>query len=74
LVQLKRKRNEVTLVIKDDGAGFDADELSPTRGAGLGLFGIRERLTLVGGSVEVESKKGEGTRIEARVPLGKIAR
>ena len=74
LVQLKRRRNEVTLVIKDNGEGFDPGEFSPTRGSGLGLFGMRERLTLVGGSVEVESEKGKGTKIEARVPLGKKIR
>ena len=74
LVQLKRRRNEVTLVIKDDGKGFDPGEFNPTQGSGLGLFGMRERLTLVGGVVEVESEKGKGTKIEARVPLGKKIR
>ncbi len=74
LVQLKRRRNEVTLVIEDDGAGFDPGDLSPAQGTGLGLFGMRERLTLVGGVVEVESEKGKGTKIEARVPLGKKIR
>ncbi len=71
LVQVKRKGNEVTFVIEDDGDGFDPGSLSPTQGSGLGLFGMRERLTLVGGAVEVESAKGKGTRIVARVPLGK---
>lgn len=72
LVQLTRGRNEVTLVIEDDGDGFDPEDLSPTQGTGLGLFGMRERLTLVGGVVEVESEKGKGTKIVARVPvLGK---
>lgn len=74
LVQVKRRGNEVTLVIEDDGDGFDPGELSPTQGSGLGLFGMRERLTLVGGFVEVESEKGKGTRIAARVPLGKKVR
>ncbi len=74
LVQLKRRRNEVTLVIEDDGKGFDPGEFNPTPGSGLGLFGMRERLTLVGGVVEVESEKGKGTKIEARVSLGKKKR
>jgi len=74
LVQLKRQRNEVTLVIEDDGDGFDPGEYNPTQGSGLGLFGMRERLTLVGGAVQVESEKGKGTKIEARVPLGKKIR
>ena len=61
-------------MIEDDGDGFDPREFSPTQGSGLGLFGMRERLTLVGGVVEVESEKGKGTRIAARVPLGKKVR
>jgi two-component system sensor histidine kinase UhpB len=74
LVQVTRRGNEVTLVVEDDGDGFDPGELSPTQGSGLGLFGMRERLTLVGGVVEVESEKGKGTRIVARVPLDKKSR
>ncbi len=74
LVQVKRRGNEVTLVIEDDGDGFDPREFSTTQGSGLGLFGMRERLTLVGGVVDVESEKGKGTKIAARVPLGKKVR
>ncbi len=74
LVQVKRKGNEVTLVIEDNGDGFDPGEISLTQGSGLGLFGMRERLTLVGGIVEVKSEKGKGTKILARVPLGKKLR
>lgn len=74
IVRLERSHNVVSLVISDDGVGFDPGELSPTEGTGLGLFGMRERLTLVGGVAEVESKKGEGTKIVARVPLGKSLR
>jgi len=69
LVQIKRNGNEVTLVIEDDGNGFDPGQPSLTEGSGLGLFGMRERLTLVGGVAEVASEKGKGTRISARVPL-----
>jgi two-component system sensor histidine kinase UhpB len=71
LVQVKRKGNEVTLVIEDDGDGFDPGQPSLTEGSGLGLFGMRERLTLVGGVAEVASAKGKGTRISARVPLAR---
>ena len=74
LVQVRRNGSEVTLVITDDGDGFDPGSLSPAQGSGLGLFGMRERLTLVGGVVEVESAKGKGTRIAARVPLAKRLR
>jgi signal transduction histidine kinase len=71
LVQVRQKGYEVTLVVEDNGDGFDPGQHSLTEGSGLGLFGMRERLTLVGGVVEVASAKGKGTRISARVPLGK---
>ncbi|MGA2075752.1 MAG: ATP-binding protein [Terriglobia bacterium] len=55
------------LVIQDFGRGF---EVNAARGeGGLGLASMEERVRLVGGSLTVESKAGEDTRIEAHVPL-----
>jgi two-component system sensor histidine kinase UhpB len=68
-VSLRGSRNEVTLRIEDDGVGFDAADVTPVDGSGLGLFGMRERLALVGGELEIQSSKGQGTTIVARVPL-----
>lgn len=77
-VSLSRRRNEVTLSIEDDGVGFDATDGPRADGSGLGLFGMRERLALVGGELQVKSEKGQGTMITARVPLatkgGKVGR
>lgn len=58
--------NELRLVIKDDGPGFDTKQIS--QHAGLGLISMQERAHLVGGQVKVTSKPGQGTRIEVRVP------
>jgi two-component system sensor histidine kinase UhpB len=68
-VSLRGSRNEVTLRIEDDGVGFVAADVTPVDGSGLGLFGMRERLALVGGELEIQSSKGQGTTIVARVPL-----
>jgi signal transduction histidine kinase len=68
-VSLSRRRNEVTLIIVDDGVGFDLNDGPQTNGSRLGLFGMRERLALVGGEMQVQSARGQGTRITARVPL-----
>ena len=55
----------VRIVIHDDGAGFDPAGST----GGRGLTGMRERIELLGGEIEVSSEPGEGTRISAQVPL-----
>jgi signal transduction histidine kinase len=57
--------DEVRISIGDDGAGFDAGAST----AGRGLVGMRERIELLGGEIEVASEPGKGTEIRARVPL-----
>ena len=61
---LQRKPGRVTAVIEDDGRGFSTDE---ERDGGLGLVGMRERVALVGGRVEIESSSA-GTTIVVEVP------
>ncbi len=60
----------VVLEIEDDGVGFEPSGLTHPRetGEGLGLLGMRERLALLGGRLEVESEPGRGTRILAVLP------
>jgi signal transduction histidine kinase len=63
---------EARLIVEDDGKGFDVvvgvegHELSIQH---LGLLGVRERLAVVGGSLEVESSTGGGTTVYVRIPL-----
>jgi PAS domain S-box-containing protein len=57
------------LVIEDDGCGFDVAALSGANSDGLGLIGMRERLSSVGGALEIESSSGGGTTIYASIPL-----
>lgn len=68
-VSLSRRHNEVTLTIADDGVGFDLNGGRQSNDTRLGLFGMRERLALIGGEVQIESARGSGTKIIARVPL-----
>lgn len=51
--------------VRDDGAGFDP----AAPGAGRGLLGMRERVAMLGGTLEVDSRPGEGTRLAATLPL-----
>jgi light-regulated signal transduction histidine kinase (bacteriophytochrome) len=61
----------VTMIIEDDGKGFETEEAGAGRGPArrLGLLGMRERLTLVGGTLEIESNPGQGTTLFVRAPI-----
>jgi signal transduction histidine kinase len=70
-VLLERRRTSVKLIVEDDGRGFDvagADGAHSTER--LGLYGMRERASLLGGTVTIESSSGTGTAIFVEVPLG----
>jgi len=70
-VSLTKPGNLVQLAIKDDGIGFDPARLPARRkgNGGLGLLGMRERATHVGGTLTVKSVPRAGTEIEIRIPL-----
>jgi signal transduction histidine kinase len=57
--------SEVDVLVHDDGRGFDPNDTP----AGYGLIGIRERVQLLGGSVEITSAPGSGTSVHARIPV-----
>jgi signal transduction histidine kinase len=71
VVHLTKRGAFVQLVINDDGIGFDPDRhLAKQKGKGaLGLLGMRERATHVGGVLNVKSARGKGTTIEAQIPV-----
>ena len=57
------------ITVSDEGAGFDPDRLTSARGdVGFGLFSIRERIGLIGGSVEIDSAPGKGSCFILVVP------
>jgi len=68
-VRLVATPDQVRLVVEDDGRGFDASEVSE---GSHGIVGMRERAEVLGGSLQVRSEPGAGTRIEATVPLEKL--
>jgi len=70
-VLLERRPGYVSLILEDDGAGFDATNAfrSFSTNGRLGLLGMRERLTLAGGTLDIESSPGAGTTLFVRVPL-----
>jgi signal transduction histidine kinase len=70
-VLLERRADYVSLIVEDDGQGFDGAATlgAPATQGKLGLLGMRERATLAGGSVAIESNPGAGTTVFARLPL-----
>jgi two-component system NarL family sensor kinase len=63
-LRLQIAPDRVHLTVEDDGRGFDGD---PT-GSRFGLIGMRERARLLGGTFQIESSPGAGTRVTAEVP------
>jgi len=69
-VRLSAASGTCRVVVEDDGIGFDvADAEQPGRRRGLGLLGIRERVSQLRGSVQIESGTIGGTRIAVELPL-----
>jgi signal transduction histidine kinase len=65
-ILLVRKPQSAAAVIEDDGVGFDP---AATRDGGIGLIGMRERVELLDGRLDIESSRGAGTTLVAEVPL-----
>ena len=65
-LRVRRADDRIELLVSDDGQGFDLSGETD----GFGLAGMRERVALVGGELQIESKPGGGTRVTASVPLG----
>nr|WP_245302447.1 GAF domain-containing sensor histidine kinase [Symbiobacterium terraclitae] len=64
-IRLRQKGGWLTVEVTDDGMGFDPLR----RGEGVGLAGIRERVTLAGGELRIESGPQTGTRVYAELPV-----
>jgi signal transduction histidine kinase len=65
-VILERRKTDVQLIIEDDGSGFTVDEAGEHR---LGLVGMRERVALLGGTLNIESSAESGTSIFVRLTI-----
>lgn len=64
------ERGELRIAVEDDGEGFDPSEPSE----GFGLAGMRERVELLGGSIEIRSSAGEGAEVHVTMPTARGGR
>jgi signal transduction histidine kinase len=65
-VRVRASADEIVLAVSDDGCGFVVGEPGATD---FGLLAMRERAALIGGSLRIDSRPGEGTHVEVSAPL-----
>jgi two-component system sensor histidine kinase DegS len=65
-VRLEMTKNEINVLIKDNGVGFDVSQKKPDS---FGMIGMRERVELLDGEITFDSKIGRGTAVAISVPL-----
>ena len=68
---LNCREEAIELIVEDNGRGFDPSKENPSdgKGLGLGVFGMQERVDLVGGTLDIRGDRNPGTRVHAWIPL-----
>lgn len=64
-----RQRSKLMLLIEDDGCGFDYSSIRKDLDRCVGLIGMEERVTLMGGAFQVESTPQKGTTVRVEIPV-----
>ena len=67
-LNLSRSNGFVKMKMHDDGIGFDVEQATHKHES-FGLSGMRERVALLGGKIEIQSSPGKGTRVEIAIPV-----
>ena len=65
-IQIIRHENELSMMVEDNGKGFDASKISSD---GIGMKNIRSRIAYLNGTVHFDSQPGKGTTVSIEVPL-----
>jgi signal transduction histidine kinase len=69
-IRARRENALLCCSIRDDGAGFDTRQVQETpQRKGLGLIAMQERVTAIGGTLQIDSDPGHGTILSIRIPL-----
>jgi two-component system sensor histidine kinase DegS len=69
-LKLETGQEHINILITDDGRGFNVEEVMALHKttSGFGLTSMKERVELIGGNLEIDSKPGKGTKLFVRVP------
>jgi signal transduction histidine kinase len=75
-IAVREHEGLISLVLEDNGAGFDPTEVLARRasGRGLGLAALNERARMLGGALEIRSQPGFGTRVTCVIPVDQVKR
>jgi signal transduction histidine kinase/sugar lactone lactonase YvrE len=68
-IRLDVEPRQLSMIVSDDGAGFEQTEAFSEVGGHFGLLGMRERAERLGGELHLKSQPGQGTKVEVTVPL-----
>ena len=69
-VSVVEEQDQITVFVEDNGSGFEADKGS---GGRFGLHGMRERVELAEGELEIDTAPGQGTRVEVHLPARRVS-
>jgi signal transduction histidine kinase len=74
-MELAQEEGGLHLVVRDDGIGFDMERMrgQAAQGGSMGMLGMTERASLLGGRIELKSSPGQGTEVHAWFPLARAA-
>jgi PAS domain S-box-containing protein len=68
-VRLRRDEDHIVVEVRDEGRGFALGNTTSSEGGGLGLAGMQERATMIGGRLVIEAVPGGGTSVRVSVPI-----
>jgi two-component system sensor histidine kinase UhpB len=71
-ITLSCSNAQISLTVTDDGRGITEEEIR--RHGSLGLLGMKERVAILGGTLDVQGRPGQGTTVAIRIPLGETPR
>lgn len=69
MVSVRQEGRQAVVCVSDDGDGFRSEDDAKASGKGMGLRTVRERLSYIGGTFEISSQPGYGTKAVVRIPL-----